>query len=620
MDREKAYEQAIQFCPNQTEIYHSLLALLRAQHDFEGALCWAKRGLSKTPGDAQLRLDEAVGLVLAGHPTTALAALTKLPRSASTEFYLGMAYRALQEHAAAQQAFSTAVELGYHDPYVFYALIEQDRALRDKAGGLRDFKILYSRFPDSPWLHLVLGDAYMNRYDDANARSEYEKALQITPNLPVVHFKLGYLAFVRGDYVQAAREFRSEIGLDPGFGEAFLYLGVTLRRQGKVGEAVPLLEKAVALDPNSALPYSALAAAERQTNRLASALGTLRAAEKRFPNDATFPAQRAALLREIGRKNEAEKEAALAERLSQHANPLRRSAGSESSRIASLTASTPESGARANGTVHGTRPAMQSIDKTSAQTLPLQRREAEALAAIDRKYNRPRRLVLEGQIYLKFGDPIPAMRAFLEAAKLEPKSPEPLYYVGTSFFLMGERTKSPAYYERAEQNFKAALDLSSQYDRAEFMVGVIAAMQSRLSEAHEYLEKAIRMNPSNPYYHLHYGILLKHLGKDAAALKEIRVAEALNPSYALTHFELGTVYERAGNYMEARRQLEYAVSLNSHLSVAYYHLGVVYSHLGLPARSNAAYAKFRLEKAHQQDESSSVIASAAEWGSVHQRN
>jgi tetratricopeptide (TPR) repeat protein len=609
VDREKAYERAIQLCPDQTETYHSLSALLRVQHDFQAALYWARRGLDKTPGDAQLRLDEATGLVLAGQPGAALELLNRLPRSATTEFYLGMAYRALQQHAAAQQAFYAAAALGYHDAYVFYALIEQDRALHDEAAGLRDFKTLYRRFPNSPWLHLVLGDAYMNRYDDANARAEYDEALRIAPELPVAHFKLGYLAFVQGDYAQAARQFRTEIGLDPGFGEAYLYLGVTLRRQGKIQDSVPLLEQAVKLDSHSALAYSALAGAQRQSNQLSSALETLRTAEMRFPNDATFPAQRAALLRESGRTREAEREAARSESLSRQANPLRSSAMDKSATAATTSASAAESGRP--GTVYRATPAMQ----TSTTNPALRERETEALAAISIHGPPARRLILEGKTYLTFGDPIPAIQSFLEAAKLEPSSAEPLYYLGTAFFFIGERSKSPSAYEHSEQNFKSALELSPSYDRAEFMLGAIAAIQSRLPEAQKYLAQAVQMNPSNPYYHLHYGILLRHLGNDVAAIKELRAAEALNPQYALTHLELGSIDEQAENYAEARRQLEYAVKLNPNLPVAYYHLAVVYSHLGMAADSKAAYAKFRAEKAQQEDEPSTVIASAEQWGS-----
>ena len=53
-----------------------------------------------------------------------------------------MAYRALHNSRAAQQAFAKALAMGYPDSYIFYVLIEQDRELRDQEAGLKDFQTL----------------------------------------------------------------------------------------------------------------------------------------------------------------------------------------------------------------------------------------------------------------------------------------------------------------------------------------------------------------------------------------------------------------------------------------------------------------------------------------------
>lgn len=142
------------------------------------------------------------------------------------------------------------------------------------------------------------------------------------------------------------------------------------------------------------------------------------------------------------------------------------------------------------------------------------------------------------------------------------------------------------------------------------MLGVIAAVQSRLDDAQKHLKRAIQLEPSNPYYHLHYGILLKHEGDNHRALSEMKTAEEMNPSYALTHFELGTVYEKLGQYEEARTQLQAALELNPDLSAPYYHLGAVYSHLGRAEESKAAFAKFNVMKKQSEQANSDPAASA----------
>ncbi len=249
-----------------------------------------------------------------------------------------------------------------------------------------------------------------------------------------------------------------------------------------------------------------------------------------------------------------------------------------------------------------------------AQALALEHQKAEAFTAIQSAIqanpSQPRYLITQGRIYLRFGDAIDAIECFLKAAKLEPQSPEPLYFLGTSFFLLGERNHSPDYYDRAEHHFQLALQVSRDYHRAEFMLGVIDAIQSHFDQAQTHLQQALRLQPSNPYYHLHYGILLKHEGENSGALNELKTAQKLNPSYALTHFELGTVYQQLADYGNAKNQLESAVALNPNLSVAYYHLGAVYSRMGLTNESKAAYKKFRLTKTRQEEENLDPAASA----------
>jgi tetratricopeptide (TPR) repeat protein len=672
LKRERAYERAIQLCPGRSDLYHSLSVLLQRQGDFEKSEQWSQRGLLQVPKDFHLSLDRAIALLSSGRVADSVSVLRTLPRSATVEFFLGMACSALQNHKAAQQAFSKAIDLGYEDPYVFYVLLQQDRALHDKDAGLRDFQVFDQRFPDSPWLDMVLGDAHMNRHEYASAESEYEKALGKNPEIVGAHFQLGYLAFTRADYVRATDEFRMETDLAPGFGEPFLYLGLSLRKMGKNDEALPILRKAVALDPNSPAPYGALAAVEISTHHTQMALDSLQTAKKRFPSESAFAAQLAALLKQMGRTKEAAQEAALAQTLGRKNNPshLLSSAGPlahDESPPTSASASAPANDparqlerptveaapneAPSGGPVEAAREPTSKyedlvadlriclarsnaacataalaaihdppIERASefaelkAQTLALTQQETSDLAPTQRaiKANpaQPDYLITEGRIYLKFGDHLAAIESFLKAAQLAPESPEPLYFLGMSFFLLAERSNSPDYYDRAERHFKSALELSPDYDRAQFLLGVVEAMQSHLNEAKAYLQKTVQMKPSNPYYHLQYGILLNRIGDDREALDEMLLAEKLYPSYALTHSELGKLYEKLADYQQARKQLETAVELNPHLATAYYHLRGVYVRLGLPDKSKEAYNQFLSSKGPGEGEVSDPAALA----------
>jgi tetratricopeptide (TPR) repeat protein len=345
----------------------------------------------------------------------------------------------------------------------------------------------------------------------------------------------------------------------------------------------------------------------------------------------------------MGRPAEAEEESALAESLSREDNPPHQTAQTATLSGGELTAKhSPAGNEAASGPAYAPvfddlRGCLETEDaacassalaairdpevlgtsdyfELKAQTFGLQHRQREALAAIqtaiEGNASQPHYLITQGRLYLEFGQPMDAVASFLIAAKLEPDSPEPLYFLGTTFFLLAQNNHSPDYYRRAINHFQSALQVSPDYPRAEFMLGVIDAVQSRLEDARKHLQRAIQLEPSNPYYHLHYGILLKHTGDDRGALSEMQTAEEMNPSYALTHFEIGTVYEKLGQYTDAKRELQAALEFNPGLSAPYYHLGAVFARLGYTEESKAAFARFNVMKEQATQPNSDPAASA----------
>jgi len=321
-ERKRAYVRVANICSQAPFAYSELTAFLLEHQDAEPALTWARRGLKVAPGDPELTVYEGMALLLLGQPDPALNDLKKAPPSGKNEFYLGLAYRALREHKGSQQAFLKAYSLGFNDPYLFYVLIEQDHALGDKEAGLRDFRTFYEHYPGSPWLHMLYGDAYMAKNDDASAQSEYAQAAKLAPGLPIVEYQLGYLDFTAARYEGAEAHFRKEIATNPTFASAYLYLGATLRRLNHNAEALPFLQQAVKRDPNYPLSYNALATAQLEAGELQEAVETLREGERRFPQDAAFPAQLAGPLRRLGKTQEAARESEKASRLSRKNNPI----------------------------------------------------------------------------------------------------------------------------------------------------------------------------------------------------------------------------------------------------------------------------------------------------------
>jgi len=260
----------------------------------------------------------------------------------------------------------------------------------------------------------------------------------------------------------------------------------------------------------------------------------------------------------------------------------------------------------------------------SAQVMSLEHKEPEALAAIDRAIKmEPTSAsypLTKGKIFQRSHDQVNAIQYFLAAARLRPGWVEPVYFLGMSFFILGNEEKDNQYYDRATRHFKAALELDSGCHKAEFMLGVVDALEDHLEKAKEHVEKALNMSSQNAYYHLEYGILLNRMGDSARASGEMRLAETLDHSNPFAYFNLGRLEMRRENYPEARKQLETAVQLDPNLSVAYYWLGQLYQRLGLSKLSQAAYQNFKLAKTHEQQEDSDPIEAALSQSSLAARD
>jgi tetratricopeptide (TPR) repeat protein len=637
-DRRHAFEQAQRLCPNNPQLYNALVVLLLKHGAIGDALDWINRGLRVAPENADLRFSLGVALESAGRAAEALEVLGKLPPDAKTEFYIGMAHRRLGNHETARRALLKAFTSGYQDPYVLYAVIEQDRDLGDEKAGLEHFQLLDQRFPNSPWLHLLLGDAYLTRNQDVEAEGEYREALKQGPSVPVVHSKLGFLEFTRANYTEAADFFKQEIALDPEFAESYLYLGLCLRRLEKNAEAIPAFEHAIARDPNTLNAYRQLVAALIQEGRLQDALPVSEKGVKRFPDDEALWAQLAQVLQRLGRTTEGMKAAERAHQLLEQsgatptvpaqdrtakiagafsnvtpvAEPGTEGSSSTSGNIASVDAERLALGQARHCVERGDAACADTVLtevpdgplrrtpeflELEAEVLRLKQNYKEALAAtnqaIEADPRQPRDLALRGELYQKLGDQVSAIQSFVEAQKLGDSSPGTVYSIGLSFFALGYHDDLQEYYDRAAQHFRVALQVDPQFSKAEFMLGVIDAVRSALPEAKRHLEKALQLSPENPYYGLHYGVVLRRLGENAEALEQFEKASKLMASSAPAHFNLGRMYASLGRYAEARAELETALKIDPHLSAAYYTLGGVYRHLGLDEMSKKAWESFK---------------------------
>jgi tetratricopeptide (TPR) repeat protein len=116
-------------------------------------------------------------------------------------------------------------------------------------------------------------------------------------------------------------------------------------------------------------------------------------------------------------------------------------------------------------------------------------------------------------------------------------------------------------YEEAVTEWKKALELSPENDKAHNNVGLLLVGIGRFEEAIPHFEKTLKVNPEYPAAHSNLGVALAGTGKLEEAIAEFVNALAVEPDSAEAHNNLGRVLVRKGNLDEAITHFQKALEL-----------------------------------------------------------
>lgn len=123
---------------------------------------------------------------------------------------------------------------------------------------------------------------------------------------------------------------------------------------------------------------------------------------------------------------------------------------------------------------------------------------------------------------LEKSKPDEAIAAYNEAAKLQPKDPEPYLSAGLLF-------ESENKFADAESQYKHALALDPSSDAVTALANLYMRGR-RFPEAEEYLRKVVAARPENAAAHIQLGRVLAAEGKDDAAVAELQAGAKYAPA------------------------------------------------------------------------------------------
>jgi len=267
---------------------------------------------------AQQTLERAASLAEAGHCSEALPLLKK-------------AIRQTTDKEVERRAGLDGLHCAMTHNMPFESLTFLDQLTRDFP---RDPEVLYTathafsdlslmtsqqlarEAPFSYQVHLLNAEALETQGKWDEAAAEYRKILEINPMLPGVHARLGRALISKPQpspevVAQAKKNFEDELEIDPRNASAEYVLGELARNDNDLSAATRHYTRATSLDAGFAEAYLGLGMSLVSSKRFAEAIPPLEKYEKMAADSPTGHFQLALAYAGVGRKDDANREAAL---------------------------------------------------------------------------------------------------------------------------------------------------------------------------------------------------------------------------------------------------------------------------------------------------------------------
>lgn len=210
-----------------------------------------------------------------------------------------------------------------NDPEVLYAATHAYSDL-----SFRTSQDLVREAPFSYQVHMLNAEALETQGKWQEASAEYQKIIDINPMLPGVHARLGRALLSAPQptpdaVAQAQKDFEEELVIDPQNATAEYVLG-ELSKDDDFGAAVRHYVRATKIDSGFAEAYLGLGTALVAHQQFAEAISPLETYEKLAPDSPTGHFQLAMAYNGVGRKDDANREAALQRETAKNLEQLKR--------------------------------------------------------------------------------------------------------------------------------------------------------------------------------------------------------------------------------------------------------------------------------------------------------
>jgi len=324
------YKAALTIIPDRADALSNLGAAYVRLGEFDDAIAQYETALKSDPTNDTIRLNLALAYYKSARPNQAIPQLKRIVASApgAKNAYLLLADCYLQTGQdqelisllkPREQMFGNDLAYAY---LLGTALLHGD----DVTEGQKYVDRVFGA-GESAEAHLLMGTALLGRQDYPEAKVELEHAVKLNPKLPTAHSLYGRSLLALGEQDAAERAFRDELAFNINDFEANLQLGNMRKGAQKFDEASTYLERATTIRPNDLTARKLLASLRLQTGKVDEAVTMLEAIVKDAPDLVEAHVQLATAYNRLKRKDDADREKAIVDRLNAEAQAKQKGGG-----------------------------------------------------------------------------------------------------------------------------------------------------------------------------------------------------------------------------------------------------------------------------------------------------
>jgi tetratricopeptide (TPR) repeat protein len=571
-----SYKKALELTPGSSVIHERLAEVYAKTQHLHEATLEAQTALQIDPDNVSAHRvlariyvhqlgDGSTGQAQDEEIASAVAqfeAIQKLePYDVSSALWLARLYRFQNRHDEAEKVLRGVLQ---RNPDSEQALEQLSQLLIDGGRSQEAIQLLQQAVNDgaSPEIYDLLGDAYSQAKDYANAEKAYAEAVEQDPDEPSHRHGLAQALTSEDKYSAALEQYKKLAELEPGTAENYLRMGQLYRRLGKFDEAESSLLRAKQLAPGSLEVLYSEALLYEDQGRYADAVKILTDAISGLKNQAGSednPNALSILDEQLGRVY-----------LEQGNYQSAIDTYQQMSRLG------PEAQKRAQMLLIDAYRQSHNLDEAISTT-----QKALADSPQDQSLT-----VTLAMLYGEKGDADTGTKLLTPLLKGN-NSDQEIYL---DLAQVQERGRK---YDEAAQSASKALELSqSPADKvsAHFMLGAINERQKRYDQAEDEFRKALELDPDNAAVLNYYGYMLADRGlRLPEAVTMIQHAISQEPANGAYLDSLGWAFYKQNKLSEAEDYLRKAVAREGNDPTILGHLGDVYLKLGQTDRAAEIY-------------------------------